>query len=300
MKNILSLLLLAALLGCQNEKEFKIDQEYKTNYQQFKNRIKEEQAFYLSISDMFKLDSASPNTFGSAADNKFQIKDSSAPAHIGSINFENDSLVFHTSPDIAVKLQSDSVINNYSLIPLSYRGHSRNMYYENYSWYVNSLENEKLLRLMNSQNPEIAKFPGFQSYKLNPEFIFKGKLTYYDSPKIIEVPVTHGGTREGEFIGFIEFDYHGKPYKLDFMEGNFIMFGDQTALTETYGAGRYLEFKKLDNKTAVLDFNHAYNPPCSYSGFTTCSYPPKQNWLDFEVKAGEKKALLDNSESAPH
>lgn len=292
MKNICYLILLVAIVSCQNKTGFKIDKEYKNNYQKFKKELQEEHAFYLSISDMFELDSTAINTFGSAPDNKFQLKDSTAPAHIGSIIFENDSLVFQSSPELEVKLENDSIINRYNLIPLSHIGHTENMYYKNYSWYVNSLENVKLLRIMNSENPEIAKFPGFRSYKLNPDFIFEGKLTYFDTPKVIEVPVTHGGTREAEFIGSIEFEYKGETYSLDFMEDNFIMFGDKTALTDTYGAGRYLEFTTSDNKTAILDFNRAYNPPCSYSSFTTCSYPPEQNWLDFEVKAGEKEATL--------
>ncbi|MCG9970646.1 DUF1684 domain-containing protein [Christiangramia crocea] len=295
MKNFCYLILLVAIIGCQNEEGFKIDNEYEQDYQEFKKRIHEEHIYYLSISDMFELDSASPNTFGSSPENKFQLKDSTAPARLGSIIFENDSLIFHSSPNVEVKLENDSVIDTYNLISLDYRGHSINMYHENYSWYVNSLENVKLLRIMDSRNPEISKFPGFQTYDLNPEFIFEAKLTYYDSPKVIEVPVTQGNTREAEFIGSIEFEYKGQTHSLDFMEGNFIMFGDKTALTETYGAGRYLEFTTNDNKTAVLDFNHAYNPPCSYSGFTTCSYPPEENWLELEVKAGEKEALLNKS-----
>ncbi|MDX1544407.1 MAG: DUF1684 domain-containing protein [Christiangramia sp.] len=292
MKNICYLILLFAIIGCQNDEGFKIDKEYKKDYQAFKKRIHEEHIYYLSISDMFELDSASPNSFGSSPENKLQLRDSTAPSRLGSIHFENDSLIFHSPQDVDVKLENDSVIDTYNLISLDYRGHSEKMYHENYSWYVNSLEDVKLLRIMDSRNPEIDKFPGFQTYELNPEFIFEGKLTYYDPPKTIEVPVTHGGTREAEFIGSIDFEFEGKTHSLDFMDGNFIMFGDKTALTETYGAGRYLEFTTRDNKTAILDFNHAYNPPCSYSGFTTCSYPPEENWLDFEVKAGEKEALL--------
>ncbi|MCM8569889.1 DUF1684 domain-containing protein [Gramella jeungdoensis] len=292
MKNISYLLLLAVLISCQEKREFKIDKEYKEAYQAFQGELHEEHFYYLSISDMFELDSASANSFGSAPENNFQLKDSTAPAKLGSIKFENDSLVFHSSPEVEVRLENDSVIDKYNLISLDHRGHSEIMFHENYSWYVNSLEDVKLLRIMNSENPEIDKFPGFQSYELTSEFIFEGKLTYYESPKIIEIPVSYGGTREAEFIGSLDFEYKGKTYSLDFMEGNFIMFGDQTALTETYGAGRYLEFETNDNKTAILDFNHAYNPPCSYSGFTTCSYPPEENWLDFEVKAGEKENLL--------
>lgn len=294
MKYLYHVLVLAILVSCQQQNSFQIDEDYRERYQEYRAEKKEEQAYYLSISDMFELDPADSNSFGSASENSFQLKDSTAPARIGSIEFEKDSLVFRAAADLEVRLENDSVVDEYNLISLDHRGHSEVLQHKNYSWYVNSLENVKLLRIMNSENPEISKFPGFQAYELTPEFIFEGKLTYYDSPKIIEIPVTQGGTREGEFIGSIEFEYNGQAYELEFMEGNFIMFGDKTALTETYGAGRYLEFEATDEKTALLDFNRAYNPPCSYSGFTTCSYPPEENWLEFAVKAGEKEALTKN------
>ncbi|TBW27171.1 DUF1684 domain-containing protein [Gramella sp. KN1008] len=295
MRNTCYILFLFFLVGCQEERKFLIDDSYKENHTEFKKELHEEQVYYLSIVDMFKLDSASPNTFGSAEENKFRLKDSTAPGNFGAIIFEKDSLIFKAAPDIQVKTEDDSVIKEYNLLHLDHRGHSEVMRYQNYSWYVNSLEDVKLLRIMDSRNPEIDKFPGFQTYELTPDFIFEGQLTYYESPKLIEIPVSYGGTREAEFIGTVEFQYKGKTYSLDFMKGNFIMFGDKTALTETYGAGRYLEFTTSDNKTTILDFNRAYNPPCSYSSFTTCAYPPEENWLDFAVKAGEKETLVDQA-----
>ena len=40
----------------------------------------------------------------------------------------------------------------------------------------------------------------------------------------------------------------------------------------------------------VIDFNKLYNPPCAFSEFTTCLYPPRQNHLPFAILAGEKIA----------
>jgi uncharacterized protein (DUF1684 family) len=39
----------------------------------------------------------------------------------------------------------------------------------------------------------------------------------------------------------------------------------------------------------VLDFNQLENPPCAYTNFATCPLPPKQNQLETEIKAGEKR-----------
>jgi uncharacterized protein (DUF1684 family) len=43
-----------------------------------------------------------------------------------------------------------------------------------------------------------------------------------------------------------------------------------------------------DGKT-FIDFNEAYNPPCSFTDYATCPIPHKDNILPFRVEAGEKK-----------
>jgi uncharacterized protein (DUF1684 family) len=69
----------------------------------------------------------------------------------------------------------------------------------------------------------------------------------------------------------------------------FLAFADATSANETYGAGRYLDLKKVPGATSVtLDFNKAYNPYCAYSDKFSCPFPPKENVLKVAVKAGEK------------
>ena len=67
------------------------------------------------------------------------------------------------------------------------------------------------------------------------------------------------------------------------------MVGDLTSGESTYGGGRYLYLKlpNTDGKVS-LDFNYLYNPPCAFSEFTTCLFPPSQNQLPIKIKAGER------------
>ncbi|MCP9198997.1 DUF1684 domain-containing protein [Gramella sp. GC03-9] len=290
--NILLIVSLLFLSSCQQERQLIITKEYLEKHQEFQKAHREEQDYYLSISDVFELDPLGINSFGSSAENVFQLRDSLAPSHIGQLQFEKDSLVFVASPGLEVKLKNDSVIDRFRLASLNDRGHSEVLSYQNYSWYINSHEKVKLLRILDSLNPEIEKFPGFQTYDLDPQFIFKARINRYETPKIVNVRMVGNQSMNAEFIGELIFEHKGQIYTLDFMEGNFIMFGDETSKTETYGAGRYLEFETDENGYAILDFNKAYNPPCSYSGFTTCAYPSEENWLDFAVLAGEKEVLL--------
>jgi uncharacterized protein (DUF1684 family) len=38
----------------------------------------------------------------------------------------------------------------------------------------------------------------------------------------------------------------------------------------------------------MIDFNLAYNPFCVYNDDYSCPIPPKENYLDIAIKAGEK------------
>jgi uncharacterized protein (DUF1684 family) len=69
----------------------------------------------------------------------------------------------------------------------------------------------------------------------------------------------------------------------------FVPFTDLTTGDESYGSGRYLEFRIPDikNNTLQLDFNKAYNPYCTYSPGYKCPIPPRENALTVAIKAGE-------------
>jgi hypothetical protein len=64
-------------------------------------------------------------------------------------------------------------------------------------------------------------------------------------------------------------------------------FTDETSGDETYGAGRYMRVNPDEDGVVFLDFNYAWNPPCSVSEFTTCIFAPKENHLPFKVLAGQ-------------
>jgi uncharacterized protein (DUF1684 family) len=70
----------------------------------------------------------------------------------------------------------------------------------------------------------------------------------------------------------------------------FIPFTDLTNYTETFGGGRYMDFRLKDiiNNTLIIDFNKCYNPYCAYKEGYSCPIPPKENALDLEIRVGEK------------
>ena len=76
--------------------------------------------------------------------------------------------------------------------------------------------------------------------------------------------------------------------------GLFVPFRDQTAGSESYGAGRYLldTAKGADLGLAdgrlVLDFNFSYHPSCRYDAAWQCPLAPPENVLAGSVRAGER------------
>ncbi len=70
-----------------------------------------------------------------------------------------------------------------------------------------------------------------------------------------------------------------------------LMFTDKTTGSETYEAGRYIDFTISDikNNKLVIDFNKCYNPYCAYvKNQYNCPIPPGENSLPVAIKAGEK------------
>jgi uncharacterized protein (DUF1684 family) len=123
-------------------------------------------------------------------------------------------------------------------------------------------------------------------------------LVPVENKKIVLLPTSDGEEKQYKEYAYAEFSLDGEKNKLLILEiidvgpyrGTlFLAFADATSANETYGAGRYLDLKKVPGATTVtLDFNKAYNPYCAYSDKFSCPFPPKENVLKVAVRAGEK------------
>jgi len=82
----------------------------------------------------------------------------------------------------------------------------------------------------------------------------------------------------------------GNPEYADYL---FLPFKEATNGKQTYGGGRYLDLRIPESDSVLIDFNRAYNPYCAYSYKWSCPIPPRENWLDIPILAGEK-ALYPN------
>ena len=141
-------------------------------------------------------------------------------------------------------------------------------------------------------------FEGLKYFPVNEKFNIKASLTPIQEKKVVIL-----GTSDGLEQKYLEYAYAG--FKLDGVENKllilelmdagplrgklFLAFADETSGIETYGAGRYLDVKRVPAATTIeLDFNLAYNPYCAYSDSFSCPFPPKENILKVAILAGEK------------
>lgn len=143
-----------------------------------------------------------------------------------------------------------------------------------------------------------AKFQPLKYFDPTGEFIYKSKLYKNSIQDTIAIFGTRGEERKAIVEGYVLLNNQGKEHKLNIYKSfgpngqsyYSIWFTDETTGKETYSVGRYLDFDLNTDPEFVyeIDFNQAYNPYCAYSNLFTCPIPTKDDYLDFEIKAGEK------------
>ncbi len=147
---------------------------------------------------------------------------------------------------------------------------------------------------------DFANFKGLEYFDATEKFIVKARFEKTSDAQTFMLPTSSGTTRKYLKYGILTFELNGKSHTLNAYQSEnavkrndsslFVPFRDLTNGTETYGAGRYLDIKIPPGNEVILDFNRAYNPNCAYgSNEYSCPIPPKENFLQTKILAGEKK-----------
>ncbi|MCJ7554314.1 MAG: DUF1684 domain-containing protein, partial [Ignavibacteriaceae bacterium] len=143
-----------------------------------------------------------------------------------------------------------------------------------------------------------AKYDKLKYFDPDTNYIFKSILYSYEKQDTITIMGTKGEQRKAIKEGYVVLNFESEEHKLNVYKSfsqqsqpyYSIWFTDLTTGKETYKVGRYLDFEFLPNEDFVytIDFNKAYSPYCAYSDLFTCPIPTEEDYLNFEVKAGEK------------
>ncbi len=264
-----------------------LDESYLTeleNYWQEKNdgRING----YLQLIALSKL-TQGETSFGKAATNTLQYDLEGLPPTIATITLSDSLNVIKTNADVLISIEDGPKGNAFTLEFDEY-GSSQRFYHERINWQIVTRSDVRYLRVWDTQNPAMQTFKGYNTYDVTSNMIIDGEFTYYDEPKDEIVKSEVDGQRNTKFIGQFTFEYKGDSYSLDVGGSGFTMVSDGTTGNSTYGGGRYIYLNLPEKDGSVtIDFNKLYNPPCAFNEYTTCLYPPRQNYLPFNIEAGE-------------
>ena len=160
---------------------------------------------------------------------------------------------------------------------------------------------------------DFAAFKGLNYFPENKKFRVKAKFKRTSDEKYFQMPTSSGITKKFVKYGVLNFELNDKKYSLNIYQADlavlekfpeyadllFVPFKDSTNGDETYGGGRYIDIKQPSTDEVILDFNLAYNPNCAYgSDRYNCPIPPKENFLQVEIKAGEKSFSYSGSKKS--
>jgi uncharacterized protein (DUF1684 family) len=149
------------------------------------------------------------------------------------------------------------------------------------------------LRVRDPNGQRARTFQGFEWFPIDHNYRVLGRFIRDETPRSMPVVNTFGDIDTYETEGTVAFALNGetlrlRPFTTD--DGRFyFVFNDASSGVETYEAARFLYSDLRRDGTTILDFNEAYNPPCSFNPFTTCPIPLLENQLPIKILAGEKK-----------
>lgn len=149
------------------------------------------------------------------------------------------------------------------------------------------------LRVKHADAYSRSGFTGLDYWPGGPDWRVKARFVPHPVGKTLPIVDITGLTTEMPNAGALEFERDGKTWRLEALgepgRELFVIFGDRTSGHGSYPAGRYLDLPAPDaSGNVVIDFNHAYNPPCAFTPFATCPLTPPENRLDLRVEAGEQ------------
>ncbi len=156
------------------------------------------------------------------------------------------------------------------------------------------------LRAWDEDSPKRDSFRLPPFYPVEPSWRLAARMEPYAEPRTLELADVTDGTVANVAQGELVFRAEGREHRLvafatERSKDYFVMLWDSTATVDTYPGGRYMKvpFPEEDGWT-VVDFNRAYNPPCVFSPYSVCSFPPRDSRLDIAITAGEKMPVGDD------
>jgi uncharacterized protein (DUF1684 family) len=227
---------------------------------------------------------------GSAPDNDVVLI-ASLPERLGKFTVASDAVTFDPEPGAAITINGETA----TAMALRDDGAEEPDVIEaNGATVVVHRSGTRVSLRVRDPNGERARgFQGFDWFPISRDYRVLARFIPDATPKTLPVVNTFGDVDTYRTEGVVEFSLNGETLRLrpfTTEPGRFyFVFNDASSGIETYEAARFLYSDLAKDGTTILDFNQAYNPPCSFNPFTTCPIPLPENQVPIKVLAGEKK-----------
>lgn len=153
------------------------------------------------------------------------------------------------------------------------------------------------LIVFDPERPQVVRFEHLLYYPPDRRYAVQAKLERFPEMKPLKVTTTRKLEKTFYRYGKLRFRLDGKDLELTALKTSlegpdakylFVPFKDDTNGKETYEVGRFIDLEDPEGSEVMLDFNRCYNPLCNYSPAYNCPLPPLENFLEIEIRAGEK------------
>lgn len=248
---------------------------------------------WLSLVGLHWLDQGE-NTFGADATNRIQFPNT-APAFAGTFILQDSLLKLVVGDGVYIEYEGKPI----QTLEMKHDMDAATTYLQmgSINFYALKRPEGIAIRVKDSQSPALLAFEDIPNFAIDPSWIMEAQLQWYGEPQPIQIPTVLGSERTQHCPAVIVFEINGEQFELSPYENFYgeptwsIVFSDLTNGETTYEGGRFLtlDAPAPGAKTILVDFNMAYNPPCSFSVYATCPLPPPENRLSVAIPAGERE-----------
>ncbi len=228
------------------------------------------------------------NLIGSAPESEILLP-KRAPRRLGTFEFDGNNVMLEVESDTPVEV--NGVTAKSALLDADQEDVPSFITFGDIRMVVVRRSKGVGIRLWDNSREERRSFPSRQWYPVNETLRVPATYTRYETPKIVKMPDILGAVLDEPMQGFLSFEINGKKHELIVEElpdrRLFVQFMDLTNNHETYPSGRYHYTDAHENGKVFIDFNKAYSPPCAFTEYATCTFPPQENRLNTAIEAGE-------------
>ena len=242
---------------------------------------------WLALAGLFWLRKGE-NLIGSAEDCDIRLP-ARTPARIGTFEFDGNNVTLNVTSDLPVEV--NGVVAQSALLDADQEDVPSFITFDDMRMVVVRRSKGVGIRVWDNTREERRLFPSRQWFPVNEAYRIPATYTRYDTPRVVKMPDILGAILDERMEGYLTFEINGQQHELivsELPDGRlWVQFMDESNGDPTYPSGRYHYTDAHDNGKVFIDFNKAYSPPCAFTDYATCTFPPQENHLKVRIEAGE-------------